>query len=91
MPLGKLMILTEEVSSGGNDGTDSKSQKIILVVTTNLELLYLDIGVILAVSGNTKRQSDYDYGMTHIAAEKVAVNIWYGNDGNLEAKQKGCL
>ncbi|WP_395973926.1 prolyl oligopeptidase family serine peptidase [Chryseobacterium cucumeris] len=93
-PSGKLMILKEEVSSGGNAGTESKSQKIVFVDTANLELLYPDIGEIkqeeyLRFTEIQKGKAVMITGMTHIAAEKGTVDIWYGNDGNLEAKQEG--
>lgn len=93
-PSGKLMILKEEVSSAGNAGTESTSQKIVFVDTANLELLYPDIGEIkqeeyLRFAEIQKGKAVMITGMTHIAAEKGTVDIWYGNDGNLEAKQEG--
>ncbi|QRA41381.1 S9 family peptidase [Chryseobacterium cucumeris] len=94
-PSGKLMILREEVVLGGdNDNAERRTQKVVFVDTANLELLFPDIGEIkheeyLRFTEMQKGKAVMITGMTHIAAEKGTVDIWYGNDGNLEAKQEG--
>ncbi|MGH1516593.1 alpha/beta hydrolase family protein [Chryseobacterium sp. JK1] len=93
-PSGSFLILKEETKRAGD--TNSSSQKLVLFDTSRGKLIFPDM--------DDMRQDEYlrcteiqngkaimITGITHIPAEKSTVDIWYGNDGNLEAKQEGAF
>lgn len=93
-PSGSIIILKEETKGFGN--TNSSSQKLVLFDTRRAELIFPDMNDIrrdeyLRCTEIQNGKAIMVTGMTHIPAEKSTVDIWYGNDGNLEAKQEGAF
>ena len=91
-PSGNFLILKEEVKSSGS--VDSISQKVVFTDRGKGELMFPDIGEVgqneyLRFTEIQNGGAIMITGITHIPAEKGTVDIWYGNDGNLEAKQEG--
>ncbi|WP_426478108.1 prolyl oligopeptidase family serine peptidase [Chryseobacterium sp. CBSDS_008] len=91
-PSGSFLILKEETSVAGD--SNSPSQKAVFVDTKKAELMFLDIGWVrqeeyLRFTEIQNGKAIMITGITHIPTEKGTVDIWYGNDGNLEAKQEG--
>jgi len=91
-PSGKFLILKEELE--GSRSVDRISQKVSFVDIRKGDLMFPDIGK--AAPSEYLRFTEVQNGkgimitgITHIPAEKGTVDIWYGNDGNLEAKQGG--
>jgi len=90
-PSGNFLILKEEIKSASEE---SKSQKIVFLDTVTGKLMFPDIGLAeqeeyLRFTEIQRGKGIVITGIKHIPAEKGTVDIWYGNDGNLEAKQEG--
>ncbi|UTX50063.1 S9 family peptidase [Chryseobacterium sp. MA9] len=91
-PSGSFLILKEETTYEG--GSNSSFQKVVLLDTKRGELVFPDIGKVrkeeyLRFTEIQNGNAIMITGMIHIPGEKGTVDIWYGNDGNLEAKQEG--
>ncbi|UTX48866.1 S9 family peptidase [Chryseobacterium sp. MA9] len=91
-PSESFLILKEETRDGG--GVNSSFQKVVLLDTKRGELVFPNIGEVrkeeyLRFTEIQNGSAMMITGMTHIPVEKGTVDIWYGNDGNLEAKQEG--
>ncbi|MDR6460470.1 dipeptidyl aminopeptidase/acylaminoacyl peptidase [Chryseobacterium vietnamense] len=91
-PSGSFLILKEEATDEGD--SNSSLQKVVLLDTKRGELVLPDIDKVrkeeyLRFTEIQNGNSIMITGMIHVPAEKGTVDIWYGNDGNLEAKQEG--
>ncbi|MBV8326696.1 prolyl oligopeptidase family serine peptidase [Chryseobacterium sp.] len=92
MPSGNLLILKEETNS--EKGSNSQFQKVVFVNINTGKLMCPDLGVVkgdeyLRFTEIQNGKAIMITGIKHIPTEKGTVDIWYGNDGNLEAKQEG--
>ncbi|MBC9929153.1 alpha/beta hydrolase family protein [Chitinophaga qingshengii] len=91
-PSGNFLILKEEIKGAGD--SDRPSQKAVFVDTRGGGLMLPDIGEVgrheyLRFTEIQRGKAIMITVITHIPVEKGTVDIWYGNDGNLEAKQEG--
>lgn len=90
---GRFLILKEEKGAGD---TNSSPQKLVLFDTSRGDVIFPDMDDIrrdeyLRCTEIQNGKAIMVTGITHIPAEKSTVDIWYGNDGNLEAKQEGAF
>ncbi|NML70769.1 S9 family peptidase [Chryseobacterium sp. RP-3-3] len=92
MPSGNLLIVKGEMKSRSD--RDARSQKVVFVDVRTGKTVFPDIGEIpqseyLRFTEIQNGRGIMITGIKHIPAEKGTVDIWYGNDGNLEAKEEG--
>ncbi|NML72434.1 S9 family peptidase [Chryseobacterium sp. RP-3-3] len=92
IPSGNLLIVKEKIKRGTSN--EGRFQKVVFVDVLKGELMFPDIGE--AAQSEYLRFTEIQNGkkimitgIKHIPAEKGTVDIWYGNDGNLEAKEEG--